>query len=294
MFGEKGKGFDSEAIDAFNNALQTTLGYLQEILDLQVELAEKEVELAEERTEAAQSAYDAEIEARANGYANAVDTARLELDQAKANQAEKEKLLAEAQKKQEAINTAMQVSSLITATAQILAAYASLPIVGQALAVAAIAGMWATFIGAKAMAAQVTQQQYGEGGLEFLEGGSHASGHDIPLGTTNSEGKQMRAEGGEALAIINKRNTAKYRKVLPDVIDSLNKGIFEDKYLNAFGATSAVYTAIIEAGYNPTDTAKLESLLKAIKEQGEIKQYVLPNGYIVSQRGNTKRIIKKN
>ena len=90
-FGENGKGFDSEAIDAFNNALQTTLGYLQEILDLQVELAEKEVELAEERTEAAQSAYDAEIEARANGYANAVDTARLELDQAKANQAEKEK-----------------------------------------------------------------------------------------------------------------------------------------------------------------------------------------------------------
>ena len=293
-FGEKGKGFDPEAIGAFNGALQETLGYLQEILDLQIELAEKEVELAEERTEAAQSAYEAEIEARNNGYANAVDTARLELDQAKANQVEKEKMLAEAQKKQEAINTAMQVSSLITATAQILAAYASLPIVGQVLAVAAIAGMWATFIGAKAMAAQVTQQQYGEGGLEFLEGGSHASGHDIPLGATNSEGRQMRAEGGEALAIINKRNTAKYKKILPDVIDSFNKGTFEDKYLNAFATTSAVYTAIIEAGYNPTDTTKLENLLTAIKEQGSIMRYTLPNGAVVTQKGNVRRIIKRS
>lgn len=293
-FGEKGKGFDPEAIGAFNGALQETLGYLQEILDLQVELAEKEAELAEERTEAAQSAYEAEIEARNSGYANAVDTARLELDQAKANQAEKEKMLAEAQKKQEAINTAMQVSSLITATAQILAAYASLPIVGQVLAAAAIAGMWATFIGAKAMAAQVTQQQYGEGGLEFLEGGSHASGHDIPLGATNSEGKQMRAEGGEALAIINKRNTAKYRKILPDVVDSLNKGIFEDKYLNAFATTSAVYAIIAETKDKSIDLSRLEHDLSAIKEQGSMKQYILPNGSIVIQKGNVRRIIKRS
>ena len=287
-------GFDDRAIDAAQSATDTIIGYIQDIADAEVEATEKAVEAAEERANAAKEAYDAEIEARNNGYANAVDTARMELDLERQNQAAKEAELLRAQRNQETINTITQASSLATASALLWSSFASVPIVGPALAVAAIATMWASFIAAKVKAKQVASQQYGEGGIEFLEGGSHTSGHDIPLGTTNSEGKQMRAEGGEALAIINKRNTAKYRKVLPDVIDSLNKGIFEDKYLNAFGATSAVYTAIIEAGYNPTDTTKLESLLTAIKAQGEIKQYVLPNGYIVSQRGNTKRIIKKN
>lgn len=304
----EGKGFSSEGLDALNNGFQTAISYLNEYMQARVEMAELEAELAEEEHERAQERvddmyelYKIELELRANGYANAVDTARLELDQARQNEQlkaqaaeEAQARVAEAEKQQEAANTAMQVSSLITASAQIIAAYAGFPIVGQILAATAIAGMWATFIAAKAMAAQVTSTPYGEGGLEFLEGGSHASGHDIPLGTTNSEGKQMRAEGGEALAIINKQKTAKYRKILPDLVDSLNKGTFEDKYLNAFATTSAVYTAVIEAGYAPTDTTKLESLLQAIREQGSVKQYVLPNGTTVTQKGNVRRIIRRS
>ena len=122
--------------------------------------------------------------------------------------------------------------------ATLWSSFSSIPIVGPALALAAIATMWTSFAVAKIKAKQVTASQsdeYGEGGLEFLEGGSHASGDDIDLGVKNKKKRRMRAEGGEALAIISKKRTRKYKKILPDVINSLNKGTFEDKYLNEIG-----------------------------------------------------------
>ena len=252
-------GFDDDQIDALGDAVNIVIEQLQAIMDAEVELAEQAVENAEKRVEAAQKAYDAEVEARNNGYANNVATAKKELEQEKKNQQEKQKQLEAAQKRQEALNTVIQASSLITASANLWSSFSSIPIVGPALALAAIAAMWTSFAVAKVKAKQVTagqSEEYGEGGLEFLEGGSHASGNDIDLGTNNGKGKRMRAEGGEALAIINKKRTRKYRKILPDVIDSFNKGTFEDKYLNAFANSDGLSIAL-NAGSN-IDLSKIE------------------------------------
>ena len=153
--------------------------------------------------------------------------------------------------------------------------------------------MWTSFAVAKIKAKQVTASQseeYGEGGLEFLEGGSHASGNDIDLGTNNGKGKRMRAEGGEALAIINKKRTRKYRKILPDVIDSFNKGTFEDKYLNAFANSDGLSIALNANGN--IDLSKIEDDVRSIRKQNEVKYYTMPDGTVVMQRKNVKRIIK--
>lgn len=285
-------GFDDKAIDAFENATDTVVSYLQEIADAEAELAEKAVEAAEERVSAAQSAYEAEVEARNNGYASNVATAKKELEQEKKKQQEKQKLLEQAQKRQETLNSITQASSLITASANLWSAFSSVPTVGPALALAAIASMWASFGVAKVKARQVTagSEEYGEGGLEFLEGGSHASGNDINLGTRNKKGKHMRAEGGEALAIINKKRTRQYRKILPDVIDSFNKGTFEDKYLNAFGNSSGLSISL--NSNSGIDLSRIEMDVQSIKKQNEVKYYVLPNGSTVMQKKNVKRIIK--
>lgn len=285
-------GFDDNQIDALKEAVNITIDFLQEIADAEVQLAEQAVEAAEERVEAAQKAYDAEVEARNNGYANNVATAKKELEQEKKNQQQKQKQLEAAQKRQEALNTVLQASSLITASANLWSSFSSIPIVGPALALAAIATMWTSFAVAKVKAKQVTagSEEYGEGGLEFLEGGSHASGNDIDLGTSNKKGKRMRAEGGEALAIISKKRTRKYRKILPDVIDSFNKGIFEDKYLNAFGGPDGLN---ISFNSNSTmDLSKIENDVRNIRKQNETKYYTMPDGTVVMQRKNVKRIIK--
>lgn len=286
-------GFDDDQIDALGDAVNIVIEQLQSIMDAEVELAEQAVEAAEKRVEAAQKAYDAEVEARNNGYANNVATAKKELEQEKKNQQEKQKQLEAAQKRQEALNTVIQASSLITASANLWSSFSSIPIVGPALALAAIATMWTSFAVAKIKAKQVTASQseeYGEGGLEFLEGGSHASGNDIDLGTNNGKGKRMRAEGGEALAIINKKRTRKYRKILPDVIDSFNKGTFEDKYLNAFANSDGLSIALNANGN--IDLSKIEDDVRSIRKQNEVKYYTMPDGTVVIQRKNVKRIIK--
>lgn len=272
-------GFDDDQIDALKDAVNIVIEQLQSIMDAEVELAEQAVEAAEARVEAAQKAYDAEVEARNNGYANNVATAKKELEQEKKNQQEKQKMLQAAQKRQEAMNTVTQASSLVTASANLWSSFSSIPIVGPALALAAIATMWTSFAVAKIKAKQVTASQsdeYGEGGLEFLEGGSHASGNDIDLGTENKKKRRMRAEGGEALAIINKKRTRKYRKILPDVVDSLNKGTFEDKYLNAFANSEGLSISL--NSNNSIDLSKIENDVRSIRKQNEIRYYTMPDG----------------
>lgn len=289
-------GFDDDTIDALSNAANIVIDNIKNVIDAEVELAETMVEIAERRVDAAKSAYEAEIEARNNGYANNVATAKKELQQEKKNQMQKQKLLEAAQKRQEAVDTAMQISSLVTATANLWKSYSSMGPASVGLAIAATAAMWSSFAYAKIKAAALSksktelEENYGEGGLEILEGGSHASGNDINLHTKNSRGRNMRAEGGEAMAIINKRNTRKYKKVLPGIIDSLNKGVFEEKYLRAF-SKGEILQAQISANSN-LDLSRLENGVEAIKKQNEEKFYMLGNGVTLVVKNNVKRYIR--
>lgn len=284
-------GWNEDQISAMSQATDIMLENLGAILEAEVALAEKEKELADERVQRAQESYAAEIEARNAGYAADVRGARQELDLAKRQQQEKQKILEQAQRRQAALDTVMQTSSLITASANLWSSFSKLGPFGPALAIAAIATMWGSFVAAKIRARQVTSsgsEEYGEGGLEFLEGGSHASGNDIDLGVNNRRNRRMRAEGGEALAIINRRNTKKYKKVLPDVINSLNKGTFEDKYLDAFSGGSN----IIVAQRSQVNLATIENTLGDIKKQGDTRYFYGPNGEVIEVKGNVKRIIR--
>lgn len=286
-------GFDDDGIKAWNDACSQIVNNLQEIAQAEVDVAQAAVNAAEKRVEAAQSAYDAEVEGRNNGYANQVATKKKELQQEKKNMQEKQKLLEQAQKRQEAINTVVQASSLITASANIWSAMSGVPIIGPALALAAIATMWTSFAVAKVKAKQATaaaNQEYGEGGLEFLEGGSHASGNDIDLHQKNSEGKNMRAEGGEAMAIINKRNTRKYKRVLPDIVDSLNKGTFENKFSQAFNKADSLQAQMITVE-TTTDLSNIERGVEAIKKQNSERVYPLGDGRTLIIKGNVRRYI---
>lgn len=284
-------GFDDDQIAALSEATNIVLENIKAIADAEVEAAEQAVAAAEKRVEAAQSAYDAEVEGRNNGYANNVATAKKELQQEKKNQAQKEKLLEEAKRRQEAINTVIQASSLITASANLWSSFSSIPIVGPALAIAAIAAMWTSFAIAKVKAAQVTKaasQEYGEGGFEVLEGGSHASGNDIDLQTKNSRGKNMRAEGGEAMAIINKRSTRRYRRMLPALVDSINKGTFEEKFSRAF-ETGEQLSQNVTYQQQIVDLSQLEEDVKALKRNSEHQYYAMPDGSYIEKKRNVLR-----
>ena len=313
LFGElkeDGKGnvfkeLSSEAqafVRAFTSSMQMAFDYMDEWMDKRIEMAEIAVEAAEKESDAAKTALDYEMEARANGYANNVELARKEyeekLELEKQAVAEKERL----QKIQEAIDSATQLSSLITATAELWAAHASIPFAGTALAIAATAAMWGSFAAAKIKAAQMTATKYGEGMSEYLDyGGSHASGNDIDFGA-DKNGRRRRVERGEMIGVINKRNVEKYGvSGITDIIQSLNKGTFENKYSSVVDAVIPEMNADLyhlafaglEREMAGTDLGRVESSLQSLVEQGETKVVTTPYGRI-EYKGNNKRIIRNS
>ena len=276
------------AMTGIETYVSFSIDQLGQLLDANVQLKEQQLQNAQEEVDAAQSKVDAEIEARNNGYANDVATAQKELQLAKKNEQQALKEKQKAQKQQQALDTLTQTSSLITASANIWSSMSGIPIVGPALAIAAIASMWASFAAAKIKAREVTKTEdaeYGEGGMEFLDGGSHQSGNDVDLGTM-PDGRRRRAEGGEAFAIINKASTRKYRKALPGIVKSLNNGTFEKKYLNAF-STDGVSINVAGATF---DSKELEKDVREIKEQGKRRYIIDGKGRMVETYKNLKRI----
>lgn len=290
-FGDKGGKSGKERSEEFKQSIADASEYaienLKSVAQARVEAAEKAVQAAEKEVSARQKVLDAEIQARANGYANNVATAQKELDFARKQQEKALRDKKKAQKAQERIDTLMQASSLVTATANLWKD------LGLA-AIPAIALMWGSFAFAKIKASQLSKasdqtEEYGNGTVEMIDyGGSHASGNDVDLGTTK-DGKRRRVEKGEYFAVINKRSSQRYRRLVPDLINSLNKGTFEQKYLNAYSGTDEV-TNIMQGGN--VDLSNVERDLKSIKESAGHKFITGADGTIIEVKGNVKRIIK--
>ena len=291
MYELLGIGLDSDQQSALNTAIDSVKESISSLVDSWNAAADAAVNAANAQVDAAQKTLDAEIEARNAGYANEVETAQKELALAKKSQEQALKEKQKAQKAQLAIDTITQASSLITASANIWSALGGIPYVGPALAVAAIATMWATFAAAKVKAYQVSKQteEYGDGTVELLQGGSHASGNDIDLGTKR-DGTRRRAEGGEFFAVINKRNSRRFRDVIPDVINSFNNGTFADRYQRANAAMAGYAVGMIGGG--TTDVSGLERDVAAIRKQGDQIQYVDGQGNTVIRYKNLTRKIK--
>lgn len=285
-----GLNVDPEQQDALRTAFDSVKGSLSEIADAWTAAADAAVAAADKQVEAAQKVLDAEIEARNQGYANEVETAQKELALAQKNREAALRDQERAQRAQLLLDSTTQASSLVTASANIWKAFSGAGLLGMAAAIAAIAVMWGSFAAAKLKAAQVTRsEQYGEGTVELLEGGSHASGHDIDLGR-KKDGTRRRAEGGEFFAIINKRNSRRYRDVIPDVINSLNNGTFADRYRRANASMASYAVGMIGGGQ--TDVSGLERDVAAIRKQGDESRFVDGNGYTVIRYKNVTRKIK--
>lgn len=303
---EESKAFINQLISSLNTAMQ----YMDEFMNKRIEMAEIAVEAAQKESEAAKTNLDYEMEARANGYANNVSLARKEYEEKLAleQQAidEKKRL----QKIQEGIDTATQISSLVTATAQLWAAYASIPWAGQALAIAATALMWGSFTAAKITAAQLANAKtYGEGGMEYINyGGSHASGNDVDFGRTK-EGRPRRVEKGEVVSVINKKNVEKYGvSRIENIINSLNNGTFEKQYSIAGSLSKSssvvesterntlgdIYSLAFSMLGMPTrdgaDLSSIERGISTLVSQNDVR--IIPTTYgRIEYRGNNKRII---
>ena len=279
--------------EAFKQSINTALGFAKQqlsnflaervrIADQNVAQTQREVDAANASISNAQNALQVELQRNEQGLASRVDTAEQDLQLANNQAAEakrrNDKALKDqekAQKAQRRLQSVEQAGNLITASAKI---WGNL---GFPLALPALAVMWGSFAAAKIQAAKLTKQEFSEGGLEVLGGGSHASGNDTFL--FQNDKKAGYGQSGEAVAVINRRNTNKYKSLLPDIINSLNTGTFENKFLKATQSASQI--PFFSINNNNTDTSKMEDHLAAIRNQNESK-------YFTDGKGRTIQVYK--
>ena len=293
-YGEKDANENRKVQDKYINyfknidkAMLQSLGYMKDWMETRVKMAEIAVESAKKEQDAAKTLLEYELEARANGFANNVSYARKEYEEKRKLTKKAAQDAQELARIQRAIDTAQQIQSLITATANIWSAEGKKGAAGIPLALAAIGAMWISFGAAKIRAEQLANaqtEQYGEGMSEYLNyGGSHASGHDIDFGR-KPDGTRRRVERGEMIGVINKRNVNKYGvERVSDIISSLNHGTFEQSYGNAFGGNITMPQG--------ADLHKLEKGVSDLVEQGGQK-VVNVGGKTIMYYKNTKKIIR--
>lgn len=290
-----GNDITAPVTDAINTVFDVAKDALNTWMEARLKAAEENVRLADQEVEEAQSTLDYERQLKLEGLANNVETAQKELQLKKQQQQKALQQQRKIQAQQVALDSVMQASSMIVASANIWAAFSKIGVIGVPLAIAAIATMWGSFLASRVKAMQLAKnptgsgtETYGEGTVELLQGGSHQSGRDIDLGR-KPDGTRRRAEGGEFFAVINKRSSRRYRNVIPDVIRSLNNGSFADKYLHAYDTPLLT----MPAASSPADLSRLEKDVREIRQQNARRYYVDGNGNTVMKYKNLTRTVRK-
>lgn len=255
---------------------------LSGITDQMVEEASRRRDLLDQQIAETQNALELEAALMEEGYANNVNAKRKELEDLKKLRAEALKDEEAALKIQRQLDTALQVSSLLTAAAQILKGFSKMPIIGQVLAVAAIAAMFASFAAAKIKAASMTKLVEGGTGTEtgMITGQSHAEGGEHFL-------DHVEVERGERWGVLNRKASDKYGRTFDSIVSSFNRDEIPE-----FVAPENVNNIRVE---NNGPNSRLD---KVIAEQrklndkfGKNEQIIVSGNRRIIKQGNKIRII---
>lgn len=280
-----GIDMDNNQVSALNSVFDQAKEALNSWMDARKAAADQAKELADDEVSAAENALNREIELRNQGYANDVALREKELADAKEQQKKALEMQQKAKEEELAINTALEASNMAVAIANLIKQFGwwSIPMIGVML------GAWGA---AKASAFnQIRSTKYREGGVMLLEGGSHESGHDVNLGI-GPDGSNLRAEGGEYFAVINKRSSRKYGSQIPAVVNALNSGMFEDRYIKTSDAMGLMGNVGVVGNVGESaDLSRLESGVGELVKQGE-QNWTIEGDYRVLRYKNLTRRVK--
>ena len=216
--------------DGISKAGEVTSQFFQSMLDgidNQVKAKDKQIDILNQQINEVGDELGRELDLQKAGYSSNVKAKQDELNKLKAQRDQEQKDKEELQKKQAALKKAQiiadtfaQASNLITAASEIFSAFASIPIVGVPLAIAAIGLMLGSFAVAKVnaykAAGQVQTFRHGGGKDlkgQLLQGPSHENG-GIGLYNDKTGQKIAEYEGNEYLFAINQRSKGEYLPLL--------------------------------------------------------------------------------
>ena len=175
---------------------------------------------ADSNVETAQKELETELALADLGFASDVDRAKTKLDAEKAAQnaaLENQKRVA---RQQLAIDTAQQVSSIVSASARIFAEGAKFFPVGIALSLAGIATLFATMASVRSRARAINAGQFRKGGEGYVDGDGIVRGPSHEGGgvkIAEVEGEEFFTSDGDRFAVVNRKMTAKHFALLSAV-----------------------------------------------------------------------------
>lgn len=280
LFDILGIEISEERFQALIKALEYAKQYINEYFNNLNELYDQSVNKSKELVDQRQQEYEQQISLANAGHANSVETAKKELALAKQKNEQALKDQEKFQKAQLVANTALEASNLAVGLSKIVKDLGP-------LAPFAIGAVLAAFIAAKITAFRVSRKKFRKGGYEEVEGGSHESGQDTPIGALK-DGSIGYAERGEAVGVFTGRAKRRYgNRVLKELVDAANRGTL-DRIMRQDEFASFPYTQ-----NNYVDTGIMERRLAQLVKQGEGRSYVDGNGNLIYEDRGRKTIVRK-
>ena len=226
------KEFKQKRKELIDQAADTAREIGQAVIDIQTEISQRRLKLEQERIDAERDSELKSLELRYNkglmsekAYNKAVEATNAEADRKKE---EAERAAFEREKRLKIMGIAIDTAAGITKV------WSEAGLIGTPWAIAQTAFLTASGI---AQTAVIASQQFAQGGIipigdgkngvsmGMLQGPSHAQG-GIPL-MVNGQPVNAEVEGGEILAVINKRSAAQYLPLF-SAINATNGVKFEN------------------------------------------------------------------
>lgn len=223
-------GLSDDQVDGLKEATKQVLDSISQIADARVQAAEEVTRQRQKDLQEAQDFLIRQQELAAEGLANDTDLAKQEVERQRELRDAALKEEAKARRAQILLDSVSQISSLITASANIFKSLSVIPFAGIPLAIATIATMFGAFAKAKSDALKSAAVPKFRKGTK-LEGRSHEAGG---LAISDEHGNIVgEAEGDEWL--IGTRPSREHDRFL----ERLNKGEFAGVNLDALFRTGA-------------------------------------------------------
>jgi hypothetical protein len=217
------------------------VGQLSNVLDAQAEAQEARIDFLEGEIDSKEKALDRELQLNEQGFASNVEGKRQELQLLEEEKKKAQKAAEETAKKQFILDSAIQASSIITASANILKGFSTIPLVGQILGIAQVGVMVAGFIAARTAALQQVKA-----GQVSLEKGGSGDSTGMFKGKRHNEGgisflDQVEVEDEEKWSVWNRNTSKKHGKLIDDFTFGLNNGKNPDELMMDLLSGTGVY-----------------------------------------------------
>ncbi|MCA9497092.1 MAG: hypothetical protein KC589_09175 [Nanoarchaeota archaeon] len=243
---------------ALNEISNAVVSAVQDSIAEQLEANQQLQDAINERIDETEEALDREVELNKQGFASNVQAKQQELAELKKQREKAQQEEATLRKRQLALDTVTQLSSLITSSANLFKSLSTVPFgLGVPIAIGLTATMFAAFAAAKIKAFQSINQQ------AKLEKGGTGDTTGMIKGKRHSAGGErfidhIEVEDGERWSVFNRSASRKNGRLITDFTDMVNSG---DKRIDLIDDLLSG-TGVLRSGIDKKIDNKKETIIK--------------------------------